>query len=158
MILLVIIVFITIFVQFEESKTELKTASKVAERYRMAAILLIVIIIACIGIIVHQQMGLNNYLNSHSEFRKKMETLVEQKGAYERKSSHALTLKKQTDQFLNRTLSDYDRLVKDVKECQIHLQQLVQNVAALAGEKDGLARKLNLCYEKLTECEATKTS
>ena len=144
--------------QFEESKTELKAASKVAERYWMAAILLIVIIIGCIGIIVQRQMELNNCLHSHTEFRNKIEVLIEQKGASEGKSNHALTLKEQADQFLDHTLSYQDRLVKNAAECREHLQQLVQNMTALAIEKDDLARKYNLCSASLIACEATKTS
>ena len=124
----------------------------------MATVILIVIIIACIGIIVHRQMELDNCLSSHTKCRNKIEALVEQKGANEEKRDHALTLKEQADLFLKRTFASEDRLIQDAKECQTLVRQLVQNVTALAGEKDSLVREFNLCNEKLTACEATKTS
>lgn len=135
--------------QCEVSKTQLTTASRIGERYWMATLLLIVIIIACIGIIYHRQMELNNCLSKDTESRGKIETLVEQKGANEEKSSHALTLKEQADQFLSRTFDDKDRLIKDVQDCRTLVEQLVQNMTALTVEKETLAVKLTSCNDKL---------
>ena len=142
--------------QCEESKTQLTAASKVGERYWMATLLLIVIIVACIGIIYHQHMEMKNCLSRDTESRGKIETLVEQKGANEQKNNQALTLMEQADKFLNRTMASEDRLIKDAKECQTLVQQLVQNVTALTVEKEAMANKYQSCNEKLTTCEGKK--
>ena len=138
--------------QLEGVKTQLTAASTVGERYWMATLLLIVIIVACIGIIYHRQMAVNDCLSSHTKSRDKIEDLVHQTGANEEKKSHALTLKEQADQFLNRTFNDNDRLIKDAKECQTLVQQLVQNVTGLAVEKESMTLKYKSCQEDLTTC------
>ena len=144
--------------QFVKSKTDLQASSKRAERYWMATLILIVLIIACIGIIVNLQMEVNNCLRGHSEFRNKIKTLAELKEKIEEENSRAVILKKQTDRFLNRMFSNEDRLVKDAKECELHLRQLLQNATALASEKNDYARKYHLVIEQLAACEAKKTS
>ena len=73
--------------QLEGVKIQLTAASTVGERYWMATLLLIVIIVACIGIIYHRQMAVNDCLSSHTKSRDKIETLVEQKGANEEKKA-----------------------------------------------------------------------
>ena len=138
--------------QLEGVKAQLTVASTVGERYWMATLLLIVIIVACIGIIYHRQMAVNDCLSSHTKSRDKIENLVEQKGANEEKKIHALTLKEQADQFLNRTFKDNDRLLKDVEDCRTLVQQLLQNATALAIEKESMTLKYQTCSEKLTTC------
>ena len=156
---------ITIFVQSEESKTELKAASKIGERYWMATYLLIFIVVACIGIIIHRQMELNNCLSSHTEFRNKIEVLVAQKGANEEKSKTALALKEQNNKILERLFSNEDRALKGAVNCEEHLReveastrQAFQNMTILATEKEAFQLKYLLCNDKLIACEATKTS
>ena len=138
--------------QFDGVKTQLTAASAVGERYWSFTLILIVIIIACIGIIVHRQMEVNTCWSRDTESRGKMENLVRQSGANEEKSSHALTLQQQANQFLNRTFNDNDRLIKDAKECQTLVQQLVQNVTGLAVEKESMTLKYKSCQEELTTC------
>lgn len=118
----------------------------------MATLLLIVIIVACIGIIYHRQMEVINCWSRDTESRGKIETLVHQTGANEEKKSHALTLKEQADEFLKRTFKDNDRLIKDAKECQTLVKQLVQNVTALAVEKESIALKYKTCNNDLLAC------
>ena len=139
--------------QLEGVKTQLTTASNIGERYWMATLLLTVIIIACIGVIYHRQMEVINCQSKDTESRGKIESLVEQKGANEEKRSHALTLKEQADQFLNRMFSKEDRLIEDAKDCQKFVRQLVQNVTALTGERDDAEGKYKTCFEQLTACE-----
>ena len=54
---------------------------------------------------------------------------------------------------MNRTFNDNDQLIKDAKECQTLVQQLVQNVTALTVEKESKAHLYKTCSEKLTACE-----
>lgn len=105
---------------------------KMAEHYWMATVILIVVIIACIGIVYHQQMEVTNCRGSLNELRNKIEYLVEQRGKCEELSKHALTLKELSDKLLNWMFSNTDRIMKDAEECQILLQQLAQNVTVLA--------------------------
>ena len=135
-----------------------QASSKMVERYWTATVILIIIIIACIGIIVHRQIEVDNCRSSVNELRNRIEDLVEQSGKSKELSSHALTLKEQADKFLNQMFSNEDRLIKEAKECEELLRQLAQNVTVLAGEKDGLAHKYNSCNENLTACKARKTS
>ena len=87
-----------------------------------------VIIIPCIGIVINQQMEMNNCLRSHTIARNEIGDLLERKGANEGKIKHVLlTLKEQAYQFLDQL---FDRPIKDAKDCQILLRQLVQNVTA----------------------------
>ena len=144
--------------QLKNSKTELQAAIGTGERYWMATLILTVIIIACIAVIFQ-------FWSSHSECSNKLEKLAEMKGKIEEKTNHAVILKKQTDQFLNRTFSNEDRAIKGVEDCQKRLReietstrQLVEDVRNFASERDKLATKYNSCSEQLTACEATKTS
>ena len=151
--------------QLNKSKIELQTAIGTGERYWMATIILTVIIIACVAVVVERQVEVNSCWSSHNESRNKIENLSVMKGKIEEQTNHAVTLKEQTDQFLNRTFSNEDRAIKGVEDCQKRLRdietstrQLVANVTSLAVEKDKLATKYNTCSERLTTCETTKTS
>ena len=144
--------------QFEKWKTW-------AEHYWMASILLIVIIMACIGIIIHRQMEVNNCWSSHNKFRNKLEDLAQLKGKIEEKNNQALILKEQTDKILERTFFNEDRTIKGVEECQKRLREieastrkLIRDVTHFAGENDQLIFKYHLCNEHLTAYEASKTS
>ena len=148
-----------------ESKIELQTAIGTGERYWMATLILTVIIIACVAVIIERQVEVNSCWSIHSECRNKIEELVEVKGKIEVKTNHAVILKEQTDQFLNRTFSNEDRAIKGIEDCQKRLRdmetsvrKLLMNVTSLAVERDKLATKYNLCSEQLAVCEATKTS
>ena len=149
------------------SKKELQVAIGTGESYRNATFILIFSIILCAAVIVERQVEVSNCWSTHGECNNKIENLAELKGKFEEKTNHAITLKEQTDRFLNQTFSYQHQVIERVEDCQKHLRdietstrQLVMNVTVLAIERDKLAAKYNSCQNELAKCdlEAAKTS
>ena len=154
--------------QLNKSNIELQTAIRTGERYWMATLILTVIIIACVAVIVEKQIEANMcWSGSQVEMcwsgsQVEMAQIVG-KMSIEKETNHAVILKKQTDQFLNRIFTIEDKAIKGVEDCQKHLRdietstrKLVMNaMTSLAVERDKLATKYNTCSEKLTACETT---
>ena len=83
--------------QLNKSKIEHQAAIRIGERYWMATLLLMVIIIACIGIIVHRQTEVNNCWISHRESRSKIESLIELKGHVQERNNYFTHLASEKD-------------------------------------------------------------